>query len=158
LANNKDIVWLNETYVEADEGYARVGLLRINIMGINSTILKIKNMELAWSIKYVNNGNPKFGVNWVEIFPGLESGDGICFGSTTDNCSFDPTPSLENSNIKVEKIVFECANQLWQPEVYLINYNGSVAKLILETNGGSGGISSSIKIMNRSTEYKCMFN
>ena len=127
-------------------------------MGINATILKIKNMELAWTIKYVNNGNPKFGVNWVEIFPGLQSGDGICFGSTTDNCSFDPTPSLENSNIKVEKIAFECINQLWQPEVYLISNNGSVAKLILETNGGSGGISSSIKIMNRSTEYKCMFD
>jgi hypothetical protein len=158
LANKKDIVWLNETYVEGDEGYERNGLLRINIMGINSTILKIKNMELAWSIKYVNNGNPKFGVDWVEIFPGLESGDGNCFGSTTDNCSFDPTPSLENSNIKVEKIAFECTNQLWQPEVYLITNNGSVAKLILETYGGSGGISSSIKIMNRSTEYKCMFD
>jgi len=102
------VEWLDEGYV-SNTGYSvapckyhRRGLMRINVLGKKSTILKKRKQELAWQVTYCNAGNPGFGVNAILLQPGTP--DEKCFFSNTNGCNLDPIPSLKASGFSVKRV------------------------------------------------------
>lgn len=142
LLSEGPIEWLDEGYVpnakdmQSKRAYLRRGLMRINILGKKSTVLKKRKQELAWQVTYSNWGNPAFGVDLITLEPGTS--DQICFFSNTDGCALDPIPSLKASGFSVKRI---CA-----PSAYKTGYKLSHAKrktiyANIIHHSGSGGIS-----------------
>jgi len=144
LSNSKKIFWLDETYKTSTNGELnlRTGLLRINVDGIKSTVLKKEVKELAWSVVYEGAGNPNFGVRKIDLKPGIDDGDANCFGSTTENCTFNPINSMAKEGIKVDIL---CKSS----EATGLNLSAKGKKTIKAkwvTSGGSGGSSSWIEL------------
>jgi len=150
-SNNKTIHWIDDTYKtsKGNNTYAsRDGLMRINVKSVISTILRKQTKELAWSINYINSiSNPKFGPQEIELKPGVDDGDANCFGSTTDNCTFNPIESLIASNIQFEIICKTGTTANWGTTGLLLTAKGKKAvKAKWITDGGSGGSSSWMNI------------
>jgi hypothetical protein len=67
------IIWLTEGYTETGnyekftEKAFRKGLMRINVDGIKSTILRKNKEELAWRIQYSTDNEAKFGVESITL-------------------------------------------------------------------------------------------
>jgi hypothetical protein len=145
LSNTK-IIWQDDTYktTNTPQGTynSRVGLVRANVMGNISTILKKQTTELAWSVVYESYGNPKFGVEVITIKPGTDDSDGACFGSTSDNCSFNPIKSFDGAKIKYRQI---CKSS--EKVGYQLSAEGKkTIKAAWITSTGSGGSSSWIEL------------
>lgn len=155
LSNSK-ISWLDETYksTSTPQGTynSRTGLVRVNVMGNISTILKKQTMELAWSVVYESYSNPKFGVEEISIRPGIDDGNGNCFGSTTDNCSFNPIKSFEFAKITYKQI---CKSS--EKIGYQLSAEGKkTIKAAWVTSRGSGGSSSWMELyMNPNKNDVC---
>lgn len=149
-SNNENIFWLNEGYksTNGENGYnSREGLVRINVQGVKSTILKKTLEELAWTITYINRSNPKFGPQVIELKPGLSNSDGICFGTNFDNCTFNPINSLIGRNINFDIVCKSKALENWGKTGLLLSAKGKkTIKARWQTDGGSGGSSSIIEI------------
>ena len=149
-SNNKIIYWIDDTYKTNDDSTysSRDGLMRINVKGVKSTILRKETKELAWSINYSNSiSNPKFGPQEIELKPGIDDGDANCFGSTVDNCTFSPIESLIASNIHFEIICKTGKTENWGTTGLLLSAKGKKSvKAKWFTDGGSGGSSSSMYI------------
>jgi hypothetical protein len=155
LSNTK-INWLDDSYksIDTPQGVynSRTGLVRINVMGNKSTILKKQTTELAWSVVYENYGNPKYGVEIITIKPGTEDSDGICFGSTAENCSFNPIKSFGMEKIKYRQI---CKSS--EKVGFELSAEGKrKIKAAWITSTGSGGSSSWIELyVNSGKEDIC---
>ncbi|MDO8754134.1 MAG: hypothetical protein Q7J80_09610 [Anaerolineales bacterium] len=99
------IVWLSDGYeTRKDEKTqntsVRHGLMRINVNGKKSTVLKKKKNELAWRVEYESNNPPKLGIETITLGPGTPTE--TCFGELYSGCAFDPIPSIKASGIKVK--------------------------------------------------------
>jgi hypothetical protein len=114
-SNSKNIAWLDSPYVQNEDGVTRTGLMRINVEGETSKILKKTSLELAWTVRY-EAMNSRFGVEKIYIAPGyahasLGDSNETCFGELFENCEFSPLKSLERSNISYKKIHIK--DSLW---------------------------------------------
>lgn len=141
LSDSKSIVWLDDSYKSGNVN-TRTGILRVNVDGVKSTILKKEVKELAWSVVYVGAGNPNFGVLEIDLKPGVDDGDANCFGSTTQNCTFNPISSMAKAGINVDVL---CRSTFTTG--YLLSAKSKEpirAKLV--TSEGSGGASSWLEI------------
>ena len=149
-SNNDKILWIDDTYkiIESSNVASRDGLIRINVKGAKSTILNKELKELAWSIEYINSiSNPKFGPQKIILTPGVRDGNGNCFGSTADNCSFSPIKSLQSSNINFDIVCKTGSTENWGTTGLLLSAKGKkTVKMKWVTDGGSGGSSSWIEI------------
>lgn len=147
------ILWMDEGYIdnEGEKAWLRRGLLRINIRGKKSYILKKTKQELAWSVTYRNYGNPGFGVHSVSIEPGtLEE---VCFFPNTEGCDMDPIPSLTKKGYKLEEV---CAPDGLSKVVYLMKHKGKKDRyLSINTNYGSGGATVSITLWFDNKDFAC---
>lgn len=148
-SNSKNIAWLDSPYVQNEDGVTRTGLMRINVEGETSKILKKTSLELAWTVRY-EAMNSRFGVEKIYIAPGyahasLGDSNETCFGELFENCEFSPLKSLERSNISYKKI---CENSSIGPGdifAYELNFQGKKsAVLVWSSSVGSGGASSEI--------------
>ncbi|MDE2420930.1 MAG: hypothetical protein KGO49_07110 [Gammaproteobacteria bacterium] len=105
LANSENISWIDNPYIErngddgAQQGTSRTGWLRVNVLGVNSTILKKNLFELGWTVEYENDSDGRYDVDTITLEPGTDDGENNCFGRTTTGCSFDPRPSLLKAGI-----------------------------------------------------------
>lgn len=101
------VAWLSEGYEAKKDDKAqttsvRHGLLRVNVNGKKSTVLKKRKVELAWRVEYESSNPPKFGIETITLSPGTPTE--TCFGELYSGCAFDPIPSLKASGIKVKII------------------------------------------------------
>lgn len=144
------IVWMTDGYKTELNGYGkevsfREGLMRINVQGIESRILRKKKEELAWTVRYFTSNNPKFGFESIWLYPG--DSDGQCFGHLYDNCDFELQQSLKDVNINMKKI----CEEKYTGDFKLVGYELSqpdkrniFAELLY--SGGSGGSSTTLEI------------
>lgn len=104
--------WKADSPIQWQSGYTqnpgavrsyRNGVLRINVMGRISTVLRQRTDELGWTITLYTDAPPKFGPDSISISPGLPD-SGECFGTLYDGCNFDPLPSLEQAGIHAKLI------------------------------------------------------
>ena len=144
LNKSDAIQWLDDTYKSNPDGTLnfRTGLMRINVDGTKSTILKKTVKELAWSVVYQGPGNPNFGVQEIDLKPGIDDGDANCFGSTTENCTFNPINSMAQAGIRVD--VLCKSTEVTGLELSAAGKKTIKARMI--TSGGSGGSSSWIEL------------
>lgn len=120
----------------------REGLMRINVQGIESHILRKKKEELAWKIHYSTfNPNPKFGVESIQLQAGDSEGE--CFGELYDNCTFEAEKSMKDAGVFATKVC-ENPERGGGPVIgYELSFpNKEKTNARLETNGGSGGSNS----------------
>lgn len=154
--SDNGVVWLDDSYKSAADGSNyRTGLMRINVDGVKSTILKKEIAELAWSVTYTGSSNPNFGVDTITLEPGIDDGD-QCFGSITENCTFNPLMSLAKANITVDVL---CKTEQVDGTIVGLSLSENGKKSIQAiwlTSGGSGGQASSIKLLvNQSKNDVC---
>jgi hypothetical protein len=153
LNKSNNILWLDDTYKfnqsnPDDSLNFRTGLMRINVDGVKSTILKKTVKELAWSVVYQGPGNPNFGIQMIALTPGIDNGDANCFGSTTQNCTFNPINAIAKEGIKID-VVCKSTDVTGSTEVTGLELSAAGKKAIkarMITSGGSGGSSSWIEI------------
>jgi hypothetical protein len=129
-----------------DDRYRRDGIVRVSNEGEIAQVLKERKVELGWTVTYINDSSPKFGVDKIFIGPGTPTE--VCFGSTFDGCWFDvPFKSLVSVNIKARSLcstrrgadavrAFELSHQDRRPTV-----------MLWSESGGSGGMSSDLALM-----------
>jgi hypothetical protein len=105
------VIWLTDGYTAEDSRYKeeafRKGLIRINVEGVKSTILRKTKEELAWRIRYSTSNTPKLGVESIEL--SIDGGIGdkdadVCFGHLYNNCAFSPEKSMSAVGIHSTKI------------------------------------------------------
>lgn len=131
--SNSSIVW-QDGISYGDEESSRAGVVRINVLGNISKVLKEREEELGWSIALRSTDMPaKFGPDTIDMSPA------DCFGTSYDGCTFDPLPSLDKKHIR-HSLVCQIRSAGQGKEVYALQSpsKGSVL-MTLEHNSGSGG-------------------
>ena len=146
---NSDVVWFDDGYrtenwKNGEVAYARRGLLRVNVHGRVSTVLKQRKLELPWTIRYESKGNPKFGVETISLAPGLP--EEPCFGSLYENCAFDVLPSLRYAGIVARQFCKSDGTQYSHVGFKITHPSRAPALMIHKTGWGSGGRDSSIEL------------
>lgn len=107
--SESQVAWLSNGYETREDGSVkRYGLLRVNVNGKKSTVLKKRKVELAWRVEYGTSNPPKLGIEEITLGPGTPTE--ACFGELYSGCAFAPIPSLKASEIKV-KILCENKHQ-----------------------------------------------
>jgi hypothetical protein len=148
-------IWLTEGYTETGnyekftEKAFRKGLMRINVDGVQSTILRKTKEELAWRVRYTTTNDAKFGVESIElsIDGGVNDDRESCFGNLYSNCVFNPEKSMLKAGIQFKKV---CENPLIGGSNYIgyeLTHPDKTKTLIRTMYGsGSGGAESSLEI------------
>jgi hypothetical protein len=147
--SNAPVLWTTDGYnTEIDysdrEISFRDGLIRVNVKGTKSYILRKKKEELAWTIRFSTPNGAKFGVDSIKLYPG--DSDGQCFGHLYENCNFSVEKSLKNVGIKFKKICEQKRpDNKWIE--YKLSHSGKKSIFAeLEYNQGSGGSSTSFEM------------
>lgn len=109
LGDSSSIEWLDDGYViesfGGEQASMRRGLMRIRVNNKKSTVLKKSLRELAWTVRFMTLGMPKFGFQTIKLSSGPPGDE--CFGSLYDGCDFNPINSMRKSGVKIKKI---CSN------------------------------------------------
>jgi len=138
------IVWMTDGYKTELNGYGRDGLIRVNVQGVESRILRKKKEELAWTVRYFTSNNPKFGFESIQLYPG--DSDGQCFGHLYDNCNFELQQSLKDVNITMKKI---CRSKFYGDKLVGYEFTQQNKRNVfaeLSYAEGSGGSSTMLEI------------
>jgi hypothetical protein len=118
----------------------RSGLIRIDVMGVHSTVLKKRKEELPWEVTFSSDENPKFGPKLISLEPK------DCFGQLHTGCTFAVTESLSSAGISWEKVC-EYTDLRSQYQGYLLRYPSRAdTHLKVTDSGGSGGTSTTLEI------------
>lgn len=145
------IRWITAGYEthKIDNGeslYYRDGIVRTNIGGISSKILRQDKVELGWTVSYINKSNPKFGVENIDLRPGTPKD--VCFGTTQYGCYFDaPLKSLAAASVSVKLICTKSLGSEIVSAYELSHPNKRSTVLRWTTSGGSGGKSSDLSLL-----------
>ena len=148
--SGESISWLDNGYRQTTTrnggvNSIREGLLRIHVDHTVATVLKEKKHELAWTLQYVTDEPPKFGIKLANIQPGTS--DEGCFGHLYDGCSFNPEKSLSRADIDTKKIC-----EVSEPGTRIVGYRLSHTKrkgayALWTSSWGSGGDSSDFSLV-----------
>lgn len=155
-ANDTTFRWVDNKYVETAFGdgtvhSSRRAVYRGSVNGVKSTFLEKRVYEMPWLLTLHGDSLGKFGVDSVSFYPYVMAADpqdeGLCFGSTHENCDFSPINSLKKTGISYRKI---CENQLGYGNfdiVYLLSKQGKKNTYgIWSGSSGSGGSSNSFAL------------
>ncbi|MGP8439959.1 hypothetical protein ACT2FY_32330 [Paraburkholderia fungorum] len=161
--------WQADSPIQWQNGYTqnpgatrsyRNGVLRINVMGNVSTVLRQHTDELGWTVTLYTDAPAKFGPDSIAVQPGLPDG-GQCFGTLYGGCTFNPLPSLKQAGITAKPL---CAFD-WQgrptksngnfTRTYAVSAAGKAPALLqwMESEG-SGGASTTLTLLLNSTPAK----
>ena len=120
--------------------------MRINVLGVHSTILRETKEELGWYVEMSTQAPAKFGPTEILLTAGLGWGQ-QCFGAAYDGCDFETLPSLKKAGLDVQ-LVCEAHKLGENIKGYKINAPGKKETLLVEQTGwGSGGKSTSIYLL-----------
>lgn len=151
---NGPIAWMTEGYetVTNQSRAQRSGLMRIDVLGKISTVLRKSKHELAWSVTYAAGSSiPKFGVETITFSPDN------CFGTMYDGCMFDPRPSMIRAGISFTERCSRghAGNGV---SVYILAFPARTPMQLLWTNSeGSGGGSSWLEMrpLDNAAQLNC---
>jgi hypothetical protein len=161
--------WQADSPIQWQNGYTlnpgasrsyRDGALRINVMGVVSTVLRQHTDELGWTVELYTDGPAKFGPEAISVEPGASDGN-QCFGTLYDGCTFDPMPSLKQAGISAKLL---CAfDESGRPtksnsnftRTYAISAAGKAPGLLQWSESeGAGGASTTVTLLLHSTPAK----
>lgn len=135
----------------------RDGILRVNVMGEVSTVLRKHIDELGWTVTLYTDASPKFGPDAISLAPGV-AGAGTCFGTLYKGCDFDPLPSLKQANVQAKLVCQFDESGRTNPNsenftrTYRVNASGKAPSLLQwQRSSGSGGSSSAITLLLKSS-------
>ncbi|SAL87418.1 hypothetical protein AWB74_08106 [Caballeronia arvi] len=153
LAVDSAIQWTDNGYVDTPKWAMRHGLVRVNVMGIPSTVLRKKKEELGWSVTMQTVLPPKFGPQTIEIVPGFDGK--LCFGSLYEVCQFDPLPSLKQASVQAALLCKE-GYPGNETRVFRLSAAGKQdATLVVMDSGGSGGSSTTLTLSPIADRHAC---
>jgi len=142
--SNSDIQWITTSgYAERerDKGeteYYRDGVVRVNINGKVSTVLRERITELGWRVSFLSVSPPKFGVESIEIEPG--SRDAPCFGTNYEGCWFEsPIKSFSSASISAKLLCNVERGQEGVKAYELRHHDKRPVVMYWHESGGSGG-------------------
>lgn len=143
---NSDIFW-NPAGVSFEDGTAfRNGLVRVNVLGSISTILRSRVEELFWSISLAAVQNPSFGANVIAVEPGGVD-ELSCFGVMNTLCRFDIEESLRNSGLDYHKGEICDVGLQRTLDLYIVSKQGyRDVYLVQQTDAGSGGAKTTLSM------------
>jgi hypothetical protein len=158
--------WQANSPIQWQDGYTqnpgavrsyRNGMLRINVMGDVSTVLRQRTDELGWTVTLYTDASPKFGPDSISITPGLTD-SGACFGTLYDGCNFNPLPSLKQQGIKAKLLCQFDEFGRHNPSndnftrTYSVSAQGKAPTLLQwQKSGGTGGTSTSVTLLVNAT-------
>ena len=131
--SNANIIWQDGISYDSDSP-TRAGVVRVNVLGSISKVLKEKEVELGWSIVLKSTDmSAKFGPDTLELSPA------DCAGVEYDGCVFDPLPSLDRAHIR-HRLACHIEGVGQSKEVYVLESPAKDSMLMtLEHNFGSWG-------------------
>ena len=154
-AVDSSIIWIDEGYINSNDNSIRRGIVRVNVVGKKSTVLRRKKEELGWTVTLFSSTLPKFGPDKILIEPGLKD-DFACFGSLFDGCEFDPLPSLKNAGINIEFICKDTDSEANFEKIYKLNAPKKLPIFIKWTRSeGSGGVTTDVTMYLKEQENIC---
>lgn len=161
-SNDSSIIWLHKPYIETqfqDGSFetVRKGVFRSNVLGIQTTYLQDRKYELPWSVIYLGK-MAKFGVTEIQFHPNLPDIDIIdsyqCFGSSYNNCDFNPIQSLKNAGVNSKMICRDDSGSGSNyKKAYLLTANGKKPTYaIYSMSAGSGGSTNDFSLIFKTTK------
>ncbi len=139
---NSAIRWLDSPYISekrpnGGEVFIRRGLLRVNVQGKLSTVLRQRKQELWWTVRLQTLQGPHLGVQEIGLEPGTPSEP--CFGHLYTGCAFKALPSLSAAGITWKEVCK--SNQFGDQQLgYLLSHPlRAKTQVAISTSGGSGG-------------------
>jgi hypothetical protein len=152
LSTSKNIHWQTVgTATAPGEKTIRIGLARVTVAGMRSTVLRQAREELAWTLTLGTDASAKFGPKWITIEPGFDPGN-QCFGTLYDGCTFTSAQALSTPKLKSRPIC-QFSDGTDQTEVFLITAEGRQPSVLVHvTSGGSGGLSSFLEVRSFSEQ------
>ena len=147
LSNSSDITWLDNGYVELPDETIRRGVMRINVLGVRSTVLRQATEELGWTVTMSTKSLAKFGPREISLWPGADD-PAPCFGNLFEGCDFDPLPSLKRKGINATLVCKSGMSAGNFTAIYSLTAKGKSQVLFSISRGeGSGGASTNISIL-----------
>ena len=146
LVNDPLISWKTDGTAQKGSWTAREGLVRVTVGGKASQILRQKWENLPWTVTLATSDLEKFGPRRIEIKPGGNETDNICFGDRFRDCMFTEAQALSAKGLKATRV---CHLDMVNATEYGYSVSAPGKKpslLVYELNEGSGGESSSIEI------------
>lgn len=139
------IVWItNGVETDAMGRASRVGLARVHVENIFSTVLENEKKELAWTVTMSSTGPVKLGPQRVEINVGPPEGE--CFGSLYSGCDFTPEQALANKDFSSQEICRDRLGAGNEKIIYRVSTDDRSGFVTYAISAGSGGASSWIEI------------
>ncbi|USX08239.1 hypothetical protein [Paraburkholderia fungorum] len=158
--------WQADSPIQWQNGYTlnpgatrsyRNGVLRINVMGDVSTVLRQRTDELGWTVTLYTDAPPKFGPDSISFEPGLTGRD-ACFGTLYDGCDFNPLPSLQHAKINARLLCQFDESGRPNPSnanftrTYRVSAEGKAPTLMQwQRSSGSGGSTSTVTLLLKAT-------
>lgn len=146
---NSDIEWITSGFAEQrrSDGQVtatRTGVVAVNVMGRQATVLRKKLEELPWTVSMRTTAPAKFGPTEIHISPGSPTES--CFGTLYSGCDFEVEASLRKSGIEFREV---CGYREAGDSVKAYQLKtavGGTAYLVESSSGGSGGSSTELTI------------
>lgn len=133
-------------WADGTEHSIRNGIVRVNVLGRPSTVLRERVAELGWTVEYITSQNPKFGPEEIEISPGVPGES--CFGTNYSGCDFDaPTKSLLAAGVQIREICRSAEITGERRAFFLSHPQRQPTIMMWMRDGGSGGVSASVKLL-----------
>lgn len=143
---NSGIVWSPDGISYVDGAAVRNGLVRVNVLGTVSTILRSRVEEIFWRIGLAGLQSPNVEADVIAIEPG-GVGDFSCFGIGSTSCSFDIEESLEAIGLDYDKERLCSVSSQRGLDLYTIRKAGYRNMYVAqETDAGSGGAKTTLSM------------
>lgn len=143
---NAPVFWITDGF-ETNGTYSfRKGVIRINVQGKDSYVLRDNSYELPWTIKYSTFSSPKFGLEAITFFPGIEPDD-QCFGTLYSGCSFTTENSMKVAGITYKKLCEKQKGNYIKIGYELSKTNKLKTYASLDNSSGTGGDTSSFSLI-----------
>jgi hypothetical protein len=146
MVNDPLMSWKTNGTARQGSWTTREGLVHVTVGGKASQILRQKWENLPWTVTLSTSDNEKFGPKRIEIKPGGNDTDNICFGDRFRGCKFTEAQALSAKGLKATPVChLDMVNSTLHG--YSVSAPGKKPSLLIyELNEGSGGESSSIEI------------
>lgn len=145
-AVDSPIKWRDAGYQESGTVANRNGIVRVNVMGKISTVVRQRSVELGWTVTF-SSRRPQSGVEEIAIEPGAPDGNDQCFGASYDGCSFNPMPSLANAGITATPVCNKDFNADNFEHTYRLSSPGKATTYLRwMQSAGSGGESTIVSM------------
>jgi hypothetical protein len=154
------VQWISSGVEENSAGHSvRYGLVRVRTGGPMAKVLRRSWEELSWSVtiwKYRDTALAE-GASEISIQPGIEFQDyGMgCFGLLFQGCDF-PSNALKGPKHSLALVCSLGGEDNGEDVFRATTADGRVGTVVWQKNSGSGGYSTSLKVLSKAAKKYCI--